>query len=123
MSRSGSSTGNGAGCFTRRALSGRISHTSSVDGEELVLARSSDSCGRPDRLPRVFGSMARSKRPFDAIDDPLGEVAQTGFDALRYDPNAHDPDAPLAFTQTISPRSSSASSSCRIVVTSPASER
>ena len=74
MKRSGSSTGNGAGWLTRRARSGRISHTSSVDARNSSLLMS-DSCGSPS-FARSFAGMARSKRPFDAIDDALGEVAQ-----------------------------------------------
>ena len=67
--------------------------------------------------------MARSKRPFDAMTTRSVRSRSTGFDAFMYEPNAHDPAAPLAFTQTTSPRSSIASSSWRMVVTSPASER
>ena len=67
--------------------------------------------------------MARSKRPFDAMTTRSLRSRSTGFDAFMYEPNAHEPAAPFAFTHTTSPRSSRASSSWRIVVTSPASER
>ena len=67
--------GTAPGACTRRALSGRISHTSSVDARNssLVIV---DSCGSPTVWRASSGRGARSNRPFDAIDDTLGEVAQ-----------------------------------------------
>ena len=72
---------------------------------------------------RFFTGIARSKRPFGATTTCLLRSRNTGFDAFMYDPHAHEPAAPLAFTHTTSPRSSSASSSWRMAVTSLASER
>ena len=92
MSRSGSSTGNGAGCPTRRALSGRISHTSSVASMnasfEMVFSN-----GRP-RVWRFLGLMARSKRPLPAMITRSVVSRSTGLAALANDPHAHDPTRP-----------------------------
>ena len=78
---------------------------------------SPDTFVRPTYAGNVLTTV-QSKDPIKVIT-----VRITGFDAFMYEPNAQDPAAPFAFTQTTSPRSSIASSSWRIVVTSPASDR
>ncbi len=116
MSRWGSSTGNGAGWLTRRALSASISHTSKV------AARNSSAVvlvlwGSPSAARR-FGVRARSNRPFDAMITRSVTSRNTGLAADRYDPQATEPTAPFAFLQITSPRSSSRRSSWRIRMTS-----
>ncbi len=104
-----------------RALSVGIRQTSSVPSMnscfEIVFSN-----GRPG-FSRSFRVGARLNRPFDAITIRSLRSRSTGFAALWKDPHAVDPDAPSALTHTTSPRRSNPSSSCRIVVTSPARDR
>ena len=74
ISCSGSSTGNGAGCPTRRALSGGIDQMSSVEAMKSSV-NTVLSCGRP-----FDGSLADRARPVEATlaghDHTLADVAQ-----------------------------------------------
>ena len=107
--RAGSATGNGAGCPTRRALSGGIDHTSSVDVTKssvpIELRWGSPSAARWAVV------RARSKRPLLATTTRSVRSRSTGLAALRNEPHATEPDAPSALRHTISPRSSSPRSS------------
>ena len=80
------------------------------------------SCGRP-AAARCERSTARSNRPFDATTTRSVRSRRTGLAGLRNDPHAQFPPAPRALRQTISPRSSSPSRSCRMPMTSAESER
>ena len=60
--------------------------------------------GRP-LAARSSMSTARSKRPLEAMRTRSVTSRRTGFVGDRYEPQAHDPDAPSAFTHTTSPRS------------------
>ena len=74
ISFSGSSTGNGAGWPTRRALSDGVCHTSSVSAMKSSVAIVG-SCGRPRRLTLV--DRERTLEPALAgHDHPLGDVSQ-----------------------------------------------
>ena len=95
MRRWGSSTGNGAGCPTRRADSVGSSHTSVVASMNSSLV-SVLSAGRP-----------RSKRPLLATITRSERSRNTGLDGWRNEPQANEPAAPRALIQTTSPRSSS----------------
>ena len=121
ISRSGSATGNGAGWPTRDALSGGISHTSTVasmNSSRLIVLTD----GRP-RLARCLASIARSNRPFEAMITRSVRSRSTGLPGRWKLPHAQLPAAPRCFTHTTSPRSSRRRSSCRMVVTSAASDR
>ncbi len=121
MNRCGSSTGNGAGCPTRVALSGAISHTSSVasmNSSAVVVA----SWGSPAAARRRRSS-ARSNRPLDATTTRSVRSRSTGLAGLRNDPQAQLPPAPRALRHTTSPRSSRPSRSCRMPITSADSDR
>ena len=76
MSRSGSSTGNGAGCPTRVALSGAISHRSVVASRNSSRPIVTVEGNGGSRFARTEGL----ERPVEAAlagdHDPLGDVAE-----------------------------------------------
>ena len=112
ISFSGNSTGNGAGWFTRRALSGGMSHRSRVSSMNSSVARS--FCHGKPSARRTLVLRARSKRPLLATMTRSVTSRNTGFVGLRNEPHAHDPLAPSAFRHTISPRNNSPSWSCKM---------
>ncbi len=116
ISCSGSSTGNGAGWPTRRALSGGMDQMSSVSARKSSVS-SVLSCGRCSAA-RCLAGLARSKRPLLAMTTRSLMSRSTGLAALRKEPQAHDPLAPSPFCQISSPRSSSPRSSSRMRMTS-----
>ena len=118
MRRWGSSTGNGAGWRTRTALSGGMSHTSSVSAMKSS-APTLLSCGSPS-LRRSLGLRARPKRPLLATMTRSVTSRSTGLAAERNEPQAQEPLAPSPFCHTISPRGRRCRSSCRMVMTSAA---
>ena len=113
--RRGSSTGNGAGCRTRRALSACISQTSSVASINSSVG-SVLLCGRPSSA-LVAVDFALSKRPLLATIIRSVVSRNAGFAALLNEPQAQEPLLPRLFCQIISPRRSSPKSS-RIRITS-----
>src|ERR1017187_7782579 len=109
MNRLGSATGNGAGCETRRADSGGISHTDSV-----AARNSSRAIVLTPLRARLHRSLLK-QRQYSCKSRNVGLLAD------RQLPHAHDPEAPLAFTQMTSPRGRNLRSSM-IAVTWSASD-
>ena len=64
--------------------------------------------------------LARANRPLLAMITRSVTSRSTGLEALRKEPQAHDPLAPSPFCQITSPRSRRRRRSCRMAVTSAA---
>jgi hypothetical protein len=98
--------------------SSQTSVVASMNSSREIVA----SNGSP-HFSRSRTDRARSNRPLLAMTTRSVRSRRTGFAGRWNDPHAHDPAAPRAFTQTTSPRGRRRNRSCKIHMTSPASER